>query len=328
MKEKLRTFYVVERGNIGFILLSITISHIIFILYELPFATVLYSYSVALFCLLWMIIFRFVKHSKKMDDLSIVRHRYRVDGHFERINTNPYEEIYQRIIDELMDDRKELQSDLDHLKSEMGDYYTLWAHQIKTPIASLYCLMSENDCIDKGDVEEQVFKIEQYVDMILQYLRVEDISRDLLISEIHCDELIRRIIRKYSKIFIRKNIAINYQPSDCIIISDEKWLAFVIEQCLSNALKYTEQGKITIIARDQSILIQDTGIGIAQSDLARLGEKGFTGYNGRSHHKSTGLGLYLSNMICSKLSHTLSITSKQHVGTTVLIDCKNTIINE
>lgn len=204
----------------------------------------------------------------------------------------------------------------------MIEYYTIWAHQIKTPIAAMRLLLQSEKSDMNNELLEQLFKIDQYVDMVLQYLRMEDISSDLLIKSYQLDTIVKQAIRKYSSSFIRKKIKLNYEELNCSVITDEKWLLFVIEQILSNALKYTPQGEISIYMDNElpvTLVIEDTGIGIAEEDLPRIFERGFTGFNGRNDKKSTGIGLYLCKSILNKLSHTITIESEIDKGTRVKI---------
>lgn len=210
---------------------------------------------------------------------------------------------------------------LEHAKSEsvMLEYYTLWVHQIKTPISALRLLLKSGGEPDIGEIENEIFRIEQYVEMALCYQRVEA-GGDLMIKRYPLDGIVRKAIRKYSKQFIRKKLKLQYVPTDIEVITDEKWLGFVIEQIFSNALKYTRSGSITVLTEGYTLKISDTGIGIAEEDLPRIFECGFTGYNGRAYKKSTGIGLYLCDKICRKLCHRISITSAVGQGTCVSID--------
>jgi signal transduction histidine kinase len=158
--------------------------------------------------------------------------------------------------------------------------------------------------------------------MVLQYLRMEDMNADLIFKKYSLDDIIKQAVRKYSKSFIRKKIKLNYEDLNRNVLTDEKWLVFVVEQILSNALKYTNEGEISIYmdgVLPDTLVIEDTGIGIRQEDLPRVFEKGFTGYIGRSDKSSTGIGLYLCKRILNKLSHTIMIESAVGKGTKVKI---------
>lgn len=233
------------------------------------------------------------------------------------------EEDYQELMKILARDRVQIISQKDKAYTEMLDYYTIWAHQIKTPIAAMGLILQAEQTDKKEELQGQLFKIEQYSEMVLQYIRMESLSSDLVFKEHSLDNIVKQGIRKYSKSFIRQKIKLNYQELDCKVLTDEKWLVFVIEQILSNALKYTPpQGEISITLdphTPKTLVIEDTGIGIDPEDLPRVFEKGFTGYNGRVDKKSTGIGLYLCKQILNKLSHTITIESLVGRGTKVMI---------
>lgn len=170
--------------------------------------------------------------------------------------------------------------------------------------------------------QEEQIKMEQYVQMALQYLRMEKMTSDLVFARYDLDALIRQAVRKYAPLFIRRKIILSYEPVHCEVLTDEKWLVFVLEQILSNALKYTKSGSIHIyLSPDapKTLVIEDTGIGIAPEDLPRIFEKGYTGCNGRADKRSTGIGLYLCRQIMEKLSHTIRIESEMGVGTKVYL---------
>lgn len=194
--------------------------------------------------------------------------------------------------------------------------------QIKTPIAAMRLLLQEEDTPLSREMQSELFQTEQYVQMALQYLRMEKMTSDLVFARYDLDALIRQAVRKYAPLFIRRKIILSYEPVHCEVLTDEKWLVFVLEQILSNALKYTKSGSIHIyLSPDapKTLVIEDTGIGIAPEDLPRIFEKGYTGCNGRADKRSTGIGLYLCRQIMEKLSHTIRIESEMGVGTKVYL---------
>ena len=169
--------------------------------------------------------------------------------------------------------------------------------------------------------QEQLFRIEQYVSMALQYQRKD--SHDYVLHSIALDGIIRDSIHKYAKMMIRKKIGIQYEGCDLVVTSDEKWLSFVVEQLLSNAVKYMQEGVITIQTGQNEteafLCIEDQGIGIRQEDIPRVFEQGYTGFNGHTDKHSTGIGLYLCKQVLTKLGHTIRITSEPGKGTQVWI---------
>lgn len=209
----------------------------------------------------------------------------------------------------------------------MMEYYTIWVHQIKTPIAAMRLQLQGEDSDSSRELLEELQRIEQYVEMVLTYLRLDSGSTDYVLKKYDLDDIIRQAVRKYASQFIRKKIRLTYEPLSCEVLTDEKWLLFVIEQVLSNALKYTRSGEISItLEAPKTLCIRDTGIGIAPEDLPRIFEKGFTGYNGRNDKKASGIGLYLCRRICSRLNHEIIITSKVDVGTEVRIDLDRKVL--
>lgn len=206
-------------------------------------------------------------------------------------------------------------------RQENMNYYTTWVHQIKTPISVMRMILQAEDTKENRELATELFRIEQYVEMVLCYLRLGSESSDFVIQEYKLDTVIRQAIHKYASLFIRKRIQLEYEPTEIIVLTDEKWLLFIIEQMLSNAIKYTQEGAVTItVTQDKRLKIADTGIGIAPEDVPRIFEKGFTGYNGRADKKSTGLGLYLCKMAADRLSHKISVTSEIGKGTVFSID--------
>ena len=234
------------------------------------------------------------------------------------------EKLYQEMVAAAEREKRRTISEYDEKKRDMADHYTMWTHQIKTPIAAQRLLLQN----EKRPLEE-LFKIEQYAEMALHYARLDSLSSDLLFQTQNIYGIIKQAVKKYSILFIGSGLSFEMEEFAVRAITDEKWLSFVIEQVLSNALKYTPHGKIHIYGLDRQgketngqafyVVIEDTGIGIRQEDLPRIFERGFTGYNGRLDKKSTGIGLYLCKQILDKLSHTIQVESRMGEGTKVIL---------
>ncbi|EFX96388.1 sensor histidine kinase [Streptococcus vestibularis] len=204
--------------------------------------------------------------------------------------------------------------------TDLMDYYTLWVHQIKTPIAASQLLVQDvTDRNTRSLLEQEIFKIDAYTHLVLQYLRLENFHDDLQLKQVALEQLVKEVVRKYSLFFIQKGLTINLDDLDVKVISDEKWLLVIIEQVLSNSLKYTKNGGIEVYFKDNTLYLKDSGIGIKDSDILRVFERGFSGYNGRLTQQSSGLGLYLSKKIADQLGHDISISSQVGQGTTVSI---------
>lgn len=250
------------------------------------------------------------------------------------------EMLYHRLLENQSIARSESESSAAIRQSQMRDYYSMWVHQIKTPISAMkllleaereelgqlicddeqsQCLLSDN----MDSFEDELFRIEEYVSMALQYQRVSSTENDFVLEKVSVDGVIRDTIKKYAKIMIRRHIGMNYSGTVQEVYTDGKWLAFILEQLLSNAIKYTPQGVVTIETAEEKdrffITIKDTGIGIKAEDLPRVFEKGYTGYNGHADKKATGIGLYLCRQMADKLGHTIRMESEIGKGTKVWI---------
>ncbi len=298
---------------------------IVFILYSVQIEPVLYAASLCMVLAAILTLISFFRFREKHKALLEMINKITISQDNLPNPRNIIEEDYLKLIDVLYQEKCSIDSQKSLTISELNDYYTMWVHQIKTPISAIKLLFQSKDIHDI-EIEQQLFRIEQYAEMALQYIRTESDAADFIIRKYSLDAIIRQAIRKYSKLFILKKITLDYVPAYVEVLTDEKWLLFVIEQILSNSLKYTQQGKISIYMEnenDLTLVIEDTGIGIEPEDLPRICEKGYTGYNGRIDKKSTGIGLYLSKKILNRLSHKIYIQSFPNTGTKVLIDLSN-----
>lgn len=302
--------------------ISFCIFLLIFLLYSLPLEPFIYGTSLCATFLLLVGVKTFIDFYRKDKLLKILKDSLIFSNVEFPPSHNLVEKDYQELIKALDRARLAIINEKVQAYNDMVEYYTVWAHQIKTPIAAMQLLLQTEKSEMNSELLEQLFKIEQYVEMVLQYLRLEDINSDLVIKKLSLDDLVRQAVRKYSRSFIRKKIKLNYDNLNQWVLTDEKWLVFVLEQILSNALKYTNYGEVSIYmdtTENCTLVIEDTGIGIEAEDLPRVFEKGFTGYNGRLNKKSTGIGLYLCRRILNKLSHTIKIESMVGKGTKVKI---------
>ena len=233
---------------------------------------------------------------------------------------------YQNIIQTL--EQQQIATTTSYLQKEkeLSDFYTMWVHQIKTPIAALRLLLQTAPDNTFG-MKNELFKIERYVDIILGYLRMDNLNQDLAFQHYSLESLVKQTVKKYSSLFIQSKLTLRMENLDFSVLTDEKWFVFALEQLLSNAIKYTPEGGIHIYGTTtqeehvikSTLVIEDTGIGISPEDLPRIFERAFTGYNGRMDKKASGLGLYLCKTILQKLGHDISITSELKNGTCVTI---------
>lgn len=304
-----------------FLLLCLGMCALVFGLYHLPLAAVGYAAALcAALALVWL-----------AADVWGYRRRHRCLAALQNEITvtlehlprpwNALEADYQALLRALDAQRREQEGKLGSQYRDMMEYYTIWAHQIKTPIAAMRLLLQEEDSPRSRALGEELQRIEQYVQMVLGYLRLDSESTDFVLRRCDLDAVVRQAVRNYAGSFIRKKIALDYQPLRVQVLTDEKWMRFVIEQVLSNALKYTRAGKVTIsLEGEATLVIADTGIGIAPEDLPRVFERGFTGCNGRVDQRSSGIGLYLCRRILKQLGHGIRITSAPGQGTRVYLD--------
>lgn len=311
LKEKMMVLILVAACNIVMLF--------VFYLYGLDMAPFLYALILNIFFTfsgLCISFFKYTSKHKEREKLLIMLEK----NDYPATDPQTLEaEDYTRIIEMLYQRCNSLLSEHDFLAEDSKDYFTLWVHQIKTPISVLDMLLKD-DTPEMRACRIELFRIEQYVDMVLNYFRLGSDSKDLAYKEIELDSLIKSCIRKYAPLFINKKLKMSYEPASFKILTDEKWLSFIIEQLLSNAVKYTNEGTVSIKVTDNAIKISDTGIGIRSEDLPRIFEKGYTGFNGRSGSKSSGLGLYLCSMAAKRLSLKLSVTSEAGIGSEFTID--------
>ena len=205
----------------------------------------------------------------------------------------------------------------------MVEYYTVWAHQIKTPIAAMRLNLQSEDTESARKLMGDLNRIEAYVEMVLTFLRLDSNNTDYVIKEYDLDEIIRPAIRKFSRDFILKKLKLEYEPVNFRTITDSKWLSFIIEQVISNAVKYTSEGSVRIYMNVPGILcIEDTGIGISAEDLPRIFENGYTGFNGREDKRASGIGLYLCKRISDNLGHKIYAEPKVGEGTKIFLDMR------
>lgn len=290
-------------------------------LYNLPVEAVIYP---ALLCVLFGVIFIAL-------DFAHIKRKHKMLFKLSQMTSAMIDEMpsvksiedsdYQMIIKSLQQEVAELETSSNNRFNNMVDYYTVWAHQIKTPIASMRLTLQNEDNQISRKLLSDLFRIEQYVEMIMAFLRLDSTTSDYVFKEHNIDTIIRQAVKKLAREFIDRKIVLEYEPIEHTIVTDDKWLSFVIEQVLSNALKYTRKGSIKIYMDEQKKLcIEDTGIGIAPEDLPRIFEKGYTGYNGRTEKKASGLGLYLCMRICKNLDVDITATSELDKGTTICFD--------
>lgn len=241
-----------------------------------------------------------------------------------RAPSGAVEEAYDAALRRLCAMLAKSETDRQRQRIENADYFTMWIHQIKTPIAAMQLILREQDDARSRELLAELFRIDQYAEMALTYARLESPTTDLVLRRCAVEPIVRNVVRQYAGQFVRRHIALRCEIEPVCALTDEKWLAFILGQLLSNAVKYTENGTVTVrVTKELVLSVSDTGIGIAPEDLPRIFEKGFTGYNGRAGRKSTGLGMYLSRCAAEKLGHRISVQSAPGQGTTVSVDLRS-----
>ncbi len=350
-----------------------TAAAVIVALYRLPLAAVGYAALISGWVGLLFLAVDYLQFRSRCEQLESMKKRILTDMDAIPEPVGEIERLYQELLWILHDEKEQLSARQTERYQELVDYYSMWAHQIKTPIAAARLILqstadeawsgaelqeeeaAERETIcphaeprkekteieyetlhehaeqreatadARAELEEELRRIEQYVGMVMCYLRLDADSTDYVIREYDVDAIIRQALRKNASLFIRKKLKLVYEPLQFRVVTDEKWLLFVVEQILSNALKYTAPGGTVSILREsgKTLCICDTGIGIAPEDLPRIFEKGYTGYNGRTDKRASGIGLYLCSRICNSLGHRISITSVPGEGTTVKISLEN-----
>ena len=229
---------------------------------------------------------------------------------------------YQKLSDvkddneRLLNENKNLKSEMLNQKDDLNAYFLMWLHQIKTPMTVSKLLLEKPDETTNTKLKMQLMYIEQYINMAMNYLKMIDHSTDMDITEVNLDDIIKNLLKKYSLLFIHNHISLEYQSNLAYVISDSQWLTILIEQILSNALKYTENGKIAIqyLEDKHALEIKDTGIGIRSEDIPKIFDRGYSGFNGRMNEKSSGLGLYLARKISERLNIQIEVESKLSKG--------------
>ncbi len=305
------------KSRINVIILMIIVEGVFassYFLFDMPAVTVLYPLILSTSALIVAgvidFVFTFNKHRKlTQNEISA--------------SSDPIEKDYQEIIRKLKEEEAYSRQKTTSDYNNMVEYYTVWAHQIKTPIASMRLQIQSEDTESARKLMGDLNRIEAYVEMVLTFLRLDSDSTDYLIKEYDLDEIIRPAIRKFSREFILKKLKLEYEPIEFKTITDSKWLSFIIEQVISNAVKYTSEGYVRIYMSEPGILcIEDTGVGISEEDLPRIFENGYTGFNGREDKRASGIGLYLCKRISDNLGHKIYAESKVGEGTKIFLDMR------
>lgn len=289
--DKIKEFLREKREVFLWISTLLLLFYVIFLIGELDFTLYYVGVESVLFLLVIYILISFFFYKEKIE----IRKKYEKE-----------KEEKERLKMESISAEKELQ-----------DYFLLWVHQIKTPI-TVANLLLEEEYKEENEIslKAQMRYIETYTDMAINYLKLSKTETDMDITEVSLYDVVKEIVKKYSFFFIHERIFLELNLGEEKVISDSKWLSVLIEQIISNALKYTKKGKIkiTFLEAEQVLCIEDTGIGIREEDIPKIFDKGYSGFNGRLNQKSSGLGLFLAKTIGDRLGILIEVESEMGKG--------------
>lgn len=316
--------YIAQRRRALLVLLCCCgVFGVTFALYRLPMAAVAYPAALCLGILLVAAVWDFLHQRRRHRMLTALNSLVDIQPGGLPAPESTAEEDYQRLLQLCSHEHCRQAGEAQRRYQDMMDYYTVWAHQIKTPIAAMRLHLQQEDSQLSRTLNSEVLRVEQYADMVLAYLRLDADTTDYVIHACDLDDIVRRALKRFAGEFIARRLAVDYQPLNTTVISDEKWLLFVVEQVLSNALKYTASGGVTIkIQEPQTLCIADTGMGIGPEDLPRIFQQGYTGAAGRRDQRASGIGLYLCKRVCDSLGHGISAESTPGKGTVIRIDLR------
>ena len=308
------------QSKLGVILLFLAFGAVLafsFVLYRLPAEAVLYPAALCVLLGIGVLLLDFFRVQRRH---MVLRDLKEIDAELPEVRDIEAED-YREIVRLLREANREARTRSETDMAAMVDYYTLWVHQIKTPIAAMRLRLQDEDSELSRALLSDLGRIERYVSMVLTYLRLENGATDYVIKETDLDSVIRPVLRQFAGEFISRKLKLDYTPAERKVLTDGKWLSFVVEQVLSNALKYTPSGSVSIFMEEPAALvIRDTGIGIPPEDLPRVFERNYTGLAGRADTRASGIGLSLCKSVCDRLGHTISIESTPGEGTSVRID--------
>ncbi|MEA4919677.1 MAG: sensor histidine kinase [Clostridiaceae bacterium] len=294
-------------------------------MYSAPLEGILYCSILCLCILSVAAAFDFHTFKTKLKTLELFTQDTTVGPELLPNCSNPLEKAFENAVIALSRDKAHALELSARDMADMSDYFTTWTHQIKTPIAAMSLLLQRDDTPQSRSLKEQLFKTEQYVEMAMAYTRLGSQTNDFVFRKYALDDIVRQAIKKYTTLFIASGVRIDFRPTGLKILTDEKWLCFVIEQIISNSIKYATGGCISIYNdSEHTLVIEDNGIGIRPEDLPLIWEKGYTGYNGHSDKRASGIGLYLCRQIMTMLGHTISAESSCGRGTKINLGLQNT----
>lgn len=290
------------------------------------YAAILIAFTVTLLTVGWLTFDYFLRYryyKKLLDTFSMMDKKHLIGNLLEE----PYFSDAEILCDIIKRTAKAMNDEIasyEISQDEYRKYIETWIHEVKTPLAciDLICKNNRNDVTKK--IEEETLKIDNYVEQALFYARSTNVVADYSIKKLYLEDTVKNTVKKHSKQLIASGAHLHFEMLDCTVYADDKWLDFIIGQIIANSMKYKKENFELFFSafenKENTVLsIRDNGIGILESDLSRVFEKGFTGENGRAFSKSTGIGLYLCRTLCEKMYLGLEIESAFGEGTTVKI---------
>ena len=301
------------RNNLLFIIMGVILL-VVNYLYGESMTAAYYGLVLCAFMFFCISVIQMIEYRKKINMLKSIKNQPENMISNLPIPGDKEEQYYQDILNQIYQEKLDVEQKYQSKEQEMMDYYTRWIHQIKTPIAAMSLLIQSSDR-EKNyyKMEQELLLIEQYAKMALQYQNLHSGQNDLLLKKYDISQLVREVIKKFSYSFLEKKISMKYEDFTYSMVTDEKWFSFLIEQLISNAVKYTNEGYVAISFIEEPIPtlhIRDTGIGICEEDIPRIFEKGYTGYNGHMDKKATGIGLYMCKSVAERLGIKIRVESK------------------
>ncbi|MBZ2202593.1 two-component sensor histidine kinase [Lentilactobacillus hilgardii] len=308
---------VSEWTNLVIYLLFLSLFYFICILYKIDLNIIgdLIRYTIMPF----LMIIGFQAYRKYTDVKSIntlIR-----EGNFKQIHLHGfYGHLYARALRKVTKQRLTESKSLTASLKTREDYLTLWSHEMKTPLTSLLMIAENNPTVPSEEVSEKIELVNYQLKQLLTFDRLDDFNHDLVFEKIDLSDCIKRVIQQNASFFLSHEVMPKIAVPPVKILTDSKWLSFILEQVITNAVKYSNKnGVVQISFNNDTLTITDHGIGITKSDLPRVFEQGFTGGNGRTHGEATGMGLYMTQQIAKILDIKVGISSTENVGTTVKI---------
>ena len=295
---------------------------------EVPINIIFILFLIWIGPLITYMFLEFIKYNRYLKNLT-----HTIDGLDKKyllsevINEPRFQE--ERIINEVLKEcNKSMHENVKYYKDEQieyREYIETWVHEIKTPIASAKLILENDDSNLSSRINYEMKRVEGFIEQVLYYARSSDVSKDYIIKKFSLRNVVMKAVKNNSRDFINRNIKLNIKEVEGTIFSDAKWVEFIINQIIINAVKFSipNKGEVSIFSKinENNIIltIEDNGVGISEKDIDRVFEKGFTGENGRKFGKSTGIGLYLCKKLCDKLGIGISLISKEGLGTKVNI---------